>query len=308
MTLRRHITLLALLCTVPILANEDDEVGSWQEIGIEKAINKKWDIGLDLEYRAQHKARFSAGLGTSYKPWKFLKLGIGYNFLYTCRPDKRTDKNDYTGYPEEYTVGYNFFPEVWFPRHRFSAEATGSVKLWGWLKLSLRERYQITHGRGYTVDKYKYRKEHRTIYDTEICFDDNGDLILDEQGNPTFERIVTGEEDVVTQNGWDTDEPKYVPAHTDQVLRSRIKLEYDKKRCPFSPFISAEAHNSVSVGEHMLLQKVRTAVGCGYKFRKQHEVSLAYIATFYMYDIEDGEVIREHDRRHIVSVGYKYSF
>ena len=112
-------------------------------------------------------------------------------------------------------------------------------------------------------------------------------------------------EETLTHDEWDT---KEVLANTDQVLRSRLKLEYDKKRCPFSPYISAEAHNSVSVGDHMLLQKVRASVGCGYKFRKRNEVSLSYVATFYMYDIEDGEVIRDHDRRHALCIGYKYSF
>ena len=92
------------------------------------------------------------------------------------------------------------------------------------------------------------------------------------------------------------------------MLRSRLKLEYDKKRVPFSPFISAEFHNSVSVGDHMLLQKVRAAVGSSYKFRKHNEVTLSYIITFDMYDIEDNEVVRQHDRMHAINLGYKYSF
>ena len=92
------------------------------------------------------------------------------------------------------------------------------------------------------------------------------------------------------------------------MLRSRIKLEYDKKRFPFSPFISAEAHNSVSAGDRMLLQKVRTAIGSSYKFRKHNEVTLSYIITFNIYDVEDGVVVRQHDKKHALCLGYKYSF
>ncbi|MEE1005371.1 MAG: DUF2490 domain-containing protein, partial [Bacteroidaceae bacterium] len=98
------------------------------------------------------------------------------------------------------------------------------------------------------------------------------------------------------------------PAITDHALRSRLKLEYDKKRFPFSPYISAELHNSVGIGDHFLLQKVRTAIGSGYKFKKQHEISLAYILTFDIYDIEDNEVVRLDERKHAINIGYKYSF
>ena len=64
----------------------------------------------------------------------------------------------------------------------------------------------------------------------------------------------------------------------------------------------------------MLLQKIRTAVGCSYKFRKHNEVSLAYIITFDMFDTEENtttletETIRLHDRMHTINIGYKYSF
>ena len=76
--------------------------------------------------------------------------------------------------------------------------------------------------------------------------------------------------------------------------------------------MSAEFHNSVSKGDHMLLQKIRTAAGCSYKFRKHNEVSLSYLITFDMYEIEEDEVVRQtvrlHDRLHAISLGYKYSF
>ena len=289
MTHSRRILLLLLLCPVlTALAQENDEVGIWSEIGIEKSITKKWDVGLDVEYRAQNKSRFSTGLSTSYKLMKGLKLGVGYNFLETCRPDKYKEKGEGVPYEDdEWTTGYNFTPEYWYPRHRFSAEATGSIKLWGWLKLSLRERYQLTYSKARCVTKMKSRTEYTKQYD----WDDEGNDII------TYDAL---------ESSWTETEEK--PSLTDQVLRSRVKLEMDKKKCRFSPFVSAEFHNSVGVGDHMLLQKIRTGVGCGYRFRKHHEVSLSYLLTFYMYDIEDNEVVRQDERRHAISLGYKYSF
>lgn len=292
MKLRQLILALLLLAPCSLLLvsaqeQDNDELGLWHEIGVEKAITRNWDVGLDLEYRSQDRARFSAGLGTSYKVCKYLKLGVNYNFLYTYRPDKYKDKSEGEVGSEYWEIGYNHTPRHWYPRHRFSAEAIGSIKLWKWLKISLRERYQLTRSRARTVDKFK----HRVITEKKYDFDDDWNEIS------WYEETVS-----------DGTEPKYYPAYTDQVLRSRIKLEYDKKRVPFSPFISAEAHNSTTVGDHMLLQKVRAAVGTSYKFRKHNEVSLSYIITFDMYDIEDNEVVRQHDRKHAICLGYKYSF
>ena len=313
MTLRNKILVLSLFLATPLLAQDNDELGIWSEIGIEKAITKKWDVGLDLEYRAQNKARFSAGLGTSYKVNKYLKFGVNYSFLYSEKPEKYKDKSE-GEVGIDWTTGYNRTLGYWYPRHRFSVEAIGSIKLWSWLKVSLRERYQLTRSRTRTVEKFKYRENHTMQHDYgEMLEDDDGFPILDGNGNPIFvdeDGNPMPEEGIITENIVATSRTEVVetPAYTDQVLRSRIKFEYDKKRCPFSPFISAEFHNSVSVGDHMLLQKIRTALGCSYKFRKHNEVSLAYMTTFDMYDIEDNVVVRLYDRMHTINIGYKYSF
>ena len=287
MKIRQTILVLSLLFAIPLLAQENDELGIWSEIGIEKSITKSWDVGLDLEYRAQNKARFSTSLGTSYKLNKYLKFGLSYSFLYSEK-NAYKDKSEGEIGSGDWTKGYKLITDDWYPRHRFSAEATGSIKLWSWLKISLRERYQLTRRRERNVNRLVHLENHVT----EI-------IDWDEDFNPITEDHV-----YIT----DKTEIKNYPALTDQVLRSRLKLEYDKKRCPYSPFVSAEFHNSVSKGENMLLQKIRTSAGCSYKFRKHNEVSLSYVATFYMYDIEDGEVIRDHDRRHALCFGYKYSF
>jgi hypothetical protein len=297
MTPRKYILAFLLLfapCFLLLASAQDsnDEVGMWTELGIEKAITKNWDVGLDMEYRAQNKARFSVGLGTSYKVNKYLKFGVNYNFLYS---EKNKYKEKYEGEEgsEEWTRGYNLI-DKWYPRHRFSAEAIGSIKFWNWLKVSLRERYQLTHRRAWTAEKF----EHREKYLSHL-------VDWDEDGNDIYE---------IEKTVIDRTEAKPYPAFTDQVLRSRLKFEYDKKRCPFSPFVSAEFHNSVTRGDHMLLQKIRTAAGCSYKFRKHNEISLSYLITFDMYDIEEDEVentretVRLHDRLHAINLGYKYSF
>ena len=300
MRLRHTILALSTLFAATLMAQENDELGIWSEVGIEKAITKNWDVGLDLEYRAQNKARFSAGLGTSYKVNKYLKFGVNYSFLYSEKPDKYKNKDEGEEFSEEgWRRGYNFTPDYWYPRHRFSVEATGSIKPWKWLKVSLRERYQLTHCKTRNVEKYVYRE----VWGMAPRF---------EEGEDEWDLIYIG--DFPEMYGDPTDEWRIEtkPAYNDQVLRSRLKFEYDKKRFPFSPYISAELHNSVGRGDHMLLQKIRTAIGSGYKFRKHNEISLSYIITFDMFDIEEDEISREtvrlHDRLHTINIGYKYSF
>lgn len=288
-----------------IRAQENDEVGIWSEIGVEKSITKKWNVGLDLEYRAQNRSRFSAGLSTSYKPWKWLKFGIGYNYLHSYRPDKYKEKSTKEEDPDNYSIGYNLTPEYWFPRHRFSVEATGSFKLWGWLKVSLRERYQLTYCKERNVAKYKYRQDYTTQMDLVYPPgnpDDPWDPINWADPTPVYTYDVPDGEPTGT---WETE---VKPSSTDQVLRSRLKLEFDKKRNPFSPFISAELHNSVKPGDKMLLQKIRTAAGLSYKFRKHHEVTFAYLLTFDIHDVEEDIVVSVHNRMHAINFGYNYSF
>ena len=160
MMTRRYIFAVLLLAPcfwLPVSAQEsNDEVGIWSEIGIEKAITKNWDVGLDMEYRAQNKARLSVGLGTSYKVNKYLKFGLNYSFLYSEKNKYKVKEEGEIG-SDVWTRGYNLIDE-WYPRHRFSAEATGSIKLWNWLKVSLRERYQLTHCKTRNIEKYVYRE------------------------------------------------------------------------------------------------------------------------------------------------------
>lgn len=298
------IVLLLLLAAAPVLAEGQDEVAQWRTIGIEKSLGQRWDIDADLEYRAQDKARFSAGIGASFKVNKYLKLGAGYSFMLNPqrKPERWTDKNEFPGYypgipaelcPDEFTQGYNYFKAYHQPpRHRVHFDVAGSVKLWKWLRISLRERVQLTYRKAYSVDKLSHREKYVKQYDFD--FDDDWNVI----------DIWTLNQEEASDE-WST---KDYESSTDRVLRSRLKLEVDKKKWHLSPYISAEAHNSISKGDGMLLQKVRTAVGVGYKWRKHHEFDLSYVATFSIYDKEDDIVEREYNRLHAISMGYSYSF
>ena len=74
-------------------------------------------------------------VGLSYKPVKFLKVGVGYTLINPWKNGKSIELAD------ESTVQYYGF---WAPKHRFFADVTGIVRF-GDVQLSLRERVQMDH-------------------------------------------------------------------------------------------------------------------------------------------------------------------
>lgn len=264
--MKQKILLIAfLLIPTMLCAQWTDEYGTWVSLGAKKSLGTKWSLGLEAEYRAQENSRWAVGVDAGYKLNKLIKFGVGYTLLYNrkCKKMKGDPAVD-----DEYSIR----PAYAYPRHRFIVEATADKRFWKWLRISLRERYQLTYRPSYSFE--------RTIYEKYI--DD-----------------VTWEEGIR-----ETTETEPKEAKSSQVLRSRLKFEVDKKQWKFSPFISAEACNSVRVGDHMCIDKVRTAVGTGYKLDKHNEFTLAYVLSF-DFNEDDGKA---DNRIHAVSVGYNYKF
>ena len=91
---------------------------------------------------------------------------------------------------------YRLTPGYWLPHPRLCAEATATVKLWKWLRISARERYQYT------------RQEEKTITRTDHEFA--------EYYQP----------DGTIHSGWETTpNPKTYASEDEQVVRSRFKFE-----------------------------------------------------------------------------------
>ena len=262
--MKKILLIAVLLIPTMLRAQWTDEYGTWVSVGAKKSLGTKWSMGLEAEYRAQENSRWAVGVDAGYKLNKLIKFGVGYTLLYNRKPEK---------------VGESYLtPAYCYPRHRFTVEGTADKRFWKWLRISLRERYQLTYRPTNSHDRYQ------KIYD----FDDDGNEIV----------YWSDESDVKTKE-----------AKTSQVLRSRLKLEVDKKHWKFSPFISAEAMNSVSVGDHMCIDKVRTIVGTSYKLNKQHEFTLGYALTFVFNDDDDlNDKIEYNNRIHAVSIGYNFKF
>ncbi len=277
--MRRTLLLLPLMALMPIASQAEgsDDGALWTEIGIQKSVNRQWKVGLETEMRAQKETRWSIGANATYKPVKYLKLGAAYNFQYRKHPE--TTKPHYDKDDGQYD-GYNVDEKYWTPRHRLSIDATGTVKVGRWLRISLRERYQFTHRAEVDYTRTQYR--------CETILDGNGNFLEYEWDDPK-------------------EKERTKPAEGDHVLRSRLKLEMDKKHCPWSPYLSLETHNSLNSGQKLNLEKVRTGIGCDYKINKQHSIGLAYILTAYIHD-EEAPHARLHERIHAANVSYQFEF
>lgn len=262
----KKILLIATLLLPAVLnAQWTDEYGTWISVGAKKSLGTQWSLGLEAEYRAQDNSRWAVGLDAGYKLNKYIKFGAGYTLLYNRKGEKV--KGD-PSVDDEYRVT----PAYAYPRHRFFVEATADKRFWKWLRISLRERYQLTYRPAKNYDRITYSK----------YIDDNWEEQWDDGVTSTKTR----------------------ESETSQLLRSRLKLEVDKKGWKFSPFVSVEAHNSVRCGDGMCIDKVRTVVGTGYKLNKQHEISLAYVLSF-DFNEDDGKA---DSRIHAVSIGYNFKF
>ncbi len=132
--------LVALTCS-----NQSTQAQSiWASAQTDIKFYKNFSGYVEAEYRTQNRldgsARWGGAFGLEYKPIKYLKTTIGYNFLYDRSEDEITKKG-------------HLIPAYWLPRHRFNVALTGSYAWDFGLKISLRERYQYTFSKSKEVSK-----------------------------------------------------------------------------------------------------------------------------------------------------------
>lgn len=81
------------------------------------------------------------------------------------------------------------------------------------------------------------------------------------------------------------------------LLRSRLQVEYDRKKATFKPYANAELFNA------MALEKVRVTVGTDIKLTKHHTFDIFYRCQFTNDKESDNE-----PNCHYIGAGYTYKF
>lgn len=245
---RRLILLTALLACLPFTAwAGGDDFGWIPGFEVTKQFNKRLDLSFDGELRTRNGFknvdRFDLGLSVSYDLFDFLKINGGYSYLRTYKPREITLKDlvtvqDAEGNATQYQE-YNDEAKYATDRHRFYASLTGEYKVSRFV-FSLRERVQYTYQEEATTDKTKYR------YSSSL-------------GSVTAKS---------TQS--DT-----ISAKNKTMLRSRLMVKWDIRKCKFEPYASYELSNWINNGG--ILDKTRVTVGTKYKITKQSSLDLYYL-------------------------------
>ena len=133
---RKHVIILMLGLVLPMMAFAQTDVALDPEFGGRLSLGADWKITKGLHLSLEEEVRFDNNFGSfdrlqttigmSYKVHPNIKLGLGYGLINGYGANSGSFKN---------------------PRHRFMADATGTLHLGKW-NLSLKERFQVTHRTG----------------------------------------------------------------------------------------------------------------------------------------------------------------
>lgn len=278
----KYLLAVALLC-LPLCvgAQSESSFGGWFEVKLSKKLSKRTSLDLGVEGRTGEKARAAFSLGASYKPVKFIKFSTGYSFIDKYKDSKREEHYEMGIIDPDNWNGYDLRSSYWRPTHRAYADITGSINLLSFLRISVRERYQFSYNTSKTINEEAFR------YDKVI--------------NPE-----TGLEEYALKDGYPIIDPQYKESTTDHVLRSRLKVEFSKKLLFFTPFVTAEAHNSLS--HSMTLEKMRYSAGVEFKCVKWFSVNAAYVFTKEYCDDMSPNLDSRNKNIHALNVGCNFEF
>ncbi len=189
---------------------------------------------------------------------------------------------------------------------RWAFSVNGSYKVSQWLKASagymlLYNNFRDDLSYKTSGDKNNWRPSYwgiRHRFNATLSashkFSNNIRLSLRERWQYTYRPTKT-----VTR--WDIDNSKWESVSRSAAgknqLRSRLQIEYDRKRALFTPFVNAEMYNSWSV------EKIRYHVGTDIRLSKQHSMTV-----YYRYqDVRQRDPDDDPDM-HYLGVSYKYKF
>lgn len=224
-------------------------------------------LGLEVEKKVNKK--LGIGLEADFRSRNDFKTAdrwsVGLNTDYKLSKWLKADAGYSflnTNFREKITVGDSktkWRPSYWGGRHRFHLSLAADYKVWSNLRISLRERWQYTYRPEKEVDRWKIDE----TFKTKTL--DNG-YVRDSDGK--------------------------------HQLRSRLQLEWDKKRALFTPYANIEFYNTLAI------EKVRYTIGTDIKLAKQHSASI-----FYRYqDMRNQDADDTDPDMHYLGVGYKFKF
>ena len=140
----KKLAFLAALL-LPLAASAQISTGGRASVGVDYKVFKGFHIEAEEEVRTADNfaglGSLRTSLGVSYKPIKYVKVGVGYTLINPFKIDKEMDDG-------------SLYTNFWYPKHRVYGDLTGTVKVWKF-QFSLKERLQFTHNTDADLNPYQ---------------------------------------------------------------------------------------------------------------------------------------------------------
>lgn len=257
--MNKVLTIILLATVVAVNpAKAQSEGGLLLGAEVEKKISQDFSLSIEGDFRSRN----------NFKTIDRWSGGIGGSYKltkwlkadagYTLLYDNNREK--VTPYTtDKGRSRIKWRPSYWGTRHRFYTSLSLNHKFNNNLRISLRERWQYTYRPEQSVTRWKLTPADLTKE-------------LDED----YVRTGRGKHQ----------------------LRSRLQVEYDKKRALFTPFANAEFYNS------MAIEKIRYTVGTDVRLSRAHSLSVYYRFQD-MKNMDDDDYDPD---MHYLGLGYKFKF
>ena len=254
--------LFSLLVLLPLAASaQSDDFGLDFSLEAQKKLSKQWSLSLESELRTRDNTktvdRWSVGFDLDYKLAKWLKASAGYVFLYN-----HNERISYYEVTDDAVIDGD--AEVGDPKK--------SADYWG-----TRHRFNLslTGNQKFGNFKFSLRERWQYTYRPEYTVDERWSYL---------DQKYDGKQKTYSGKGR-------------SVLRSRLQVEYDKKKLAIKPYASVEFFNAWSV------EKIRYQAGATWEFSKQHALE-----AFYRYQTVHGDDDDKESNIHMIGLGYKFKF
>ena len=261
--MKKTILLILTLfsCNIGNHLMADDDFGFNLELEASKKINQNLKVAVTAEARTQE----------CIDNWERFSFGADATYRIFKRKSSPWQVSANAGYQfiDRYKPahlsqsGRNWITSYWSPRHRGFASIKGSYKLTKAWTVSLRERYQYTYTTEQHVARYYANRA-------------NG-----KNGTRNDDKIAGG-----------TDR---------QLLRSRVELNWERKRSPWEPFAYIEVFNDLKDG--LAYNQIRLSIGTDYNLNARNAVGLSY-----RYKSEKGENDDDQEIGYIIKASYTFKF
>lgn len=288
----------------------------------------RYDIGLNLSWKPNKHWKFGVGYtffmkhynsGTEYKNatervYNFRNPSDGTEPGFTTFPGATYDAiGDEAYYSDGYGSTYRYLgytdthkdytrvtESYWRAKHRISLDAAYTHRLWKTLRITLRERYQMTLIPSKTVSQKRTGTKTEADYSSPV-YDalTSSDYAALAGGDMNAWSLITYDDLDQSSSDAAKDSEKTKKSKDVHVLRSRLTFEIDKKGWDWTPYIYIEPFNNLNDNFHF--DKLRLSAGVDYSISKQHKIGIAYV--FNHENDEDGD-----ENIHAVSIGYRFKF